>query len=592
MLKTAEPTIINATHFCAASEAPTTPAGISTMNAIGIGIGIMLIILNIAPQIAPQIVPAVQQALHALPATLAMAPGALLGLIRPASAPIMSAPAAEPEPEPPAPAEIFEYFMLKNGIPTNTDDHIDAILVDDTPLHIMAWEQICDIHWDAAEKHDNLTFLSRVCPSSFRGEGAVGGGGVYVPGIELGSYLGHGARYINRWSEWQEDRGAPSVSAGFSAVYPAVGAERFDWRWLMPPAAGRADDVSALRLEIDVPALALHSRGCFADVVGDRIFRGSPALFRPWSWSYELWPLVTCLPVRVTAQARAAGAESPSAILEFAARNNMLWPFRPTAKFCGRAIDLNLQDRLGRSGPGELNEMAYKFGMPNHTIEQWSIVDNPQYQDAYCAVIQAMAEITTTARQRADEDFPLGDEGEYVLPTEQQAAAGLGRIVVREPAVGSAYMRLSLAVRRWRIGVSGKGPRARYHRQHTGRRIGRGQRQRMRRMRMMMMEEEGGTGGPTTTALEEDGAGDDGGDGGGPDPAVEGGEMRRDLGRAEIQAGTGSEDEGMSSDGERGGEEYYDEYFEGIGADAALEDGEFGGGPWSGEDPYAYGGAD
>ena len=58
------------------------------------------------------------------------------------------------------------------------------------------------------------------------------------------------------------------------------------------------------------------------------------------------------------------------------------------------------------------------------------------------------------------------------------------------------------------------------------------------------------------------------------------------------QTGTGSEDEGMSSDGERGGEEYYDEYFEGIGADAALEDGEFGGGPWSGEDPYAYGGAD
>ena len=198
----------------------------------------------------------------------------------------------------------------------------------------------------------------------------------------------------------------------------------------------------------------------------------------------------------------------------------MLWPFRPTAKFCGRAIDLNLHDRLERSGPGELNELAYKFGMPNHTIAQWSIVDNPQYQDAYCAVIQAMAEITTTARQRADEDFPLGDEGEYVLPTEQQAAAGLGRIVVREPAVGSAYMRLSLAVRRWRIGVSGKGPRARYHRQHTGRRVGPGQRRRMRQMRMMMMEEEGGTGGPTTTAPEEDGAGDGGGDGGGPDPVA------------------------------------------------------------------------
>ena len=38
MLKTAEPTIINATHFCAASDAPAAPTGISTMNAIGIGI--------------------------------------------------------------------------------------------------------------------------------------------------------------------------------------------------------------------------------------------------------------------------------------------------------------------------------------------------------------------------------------------------------------------------------------------------------------------------------------------------------------------------------------------------------------------------
>ena len=117
---------------------------------------------------------------------------------------------------------------------------------------------------------------------------------------------------------------------------------------------------------------------------------------------------------------------------------------------------------------------------------------------------------------------------EYVLPTKQQAAAGLGRIVVREPALGSAYMRLSLAMRRWRLGVTGTRPRARYQRRHTGRRIGRGQRRRMRRMRMMMMEEEGGTGGPTTTAPEEDGAGDGGGDGGGPDPAAGGGELRRD----------------------------------------------------------------
>ena len=76
-------------------------------------------------------------------------------------------------------------------------------------------------------------------------------------------------------------------------------------------------------------------------------------------------------------------------------------------------------------------------------------------------------------------------------------------------------------------------------------------------------------------------------------PSASGGAMRHDLERAEIQdAGMSSDDEGLSSDGERGGEEYYDESFDGIGAEAAMGDGEFGGGPWSGEDPYAYGGAD
>ena len=50
-------------------------------------------------------------------------------------------------------------------------------------------------------------------------------------------------------------------------------------------------------------------------------------------------------------------------------------------------------------------------------------------------------------------------------------------------------------------------------------------------------------------------------------------------------------DEGLSSDGERGGDEYCEEYSWGIGAEAAMG-GEFGGGPWSGEDPGAYGGAD
>ena len=46
----------------------------------------------------------------------------------------------------------------------------------------------------------------------------------------------------------------------------------------------------------------------------------------------------------------------------------------------------------------------------------------------------------------------------------------------------------------------------------------------------------------------------------------------------------------QSSDGERGGDERFDDYFGGIGAEDALGDGEFGGGPWSGEGPYAYGG--
>ena len=45
------------------------------------------------------------------------------------------------------------------------------------------------------------------------------------------------------------------------------------------------------------------------------------------------------------------------------------------------------------------------------------------------------------------------------------------------------------------------------------------------------------------------------------------------------------------SDGERGGDEYCDEYSWSIGAEDAMG-GEFGGGPWSGEDPGAYGGAD
>mgnify|MGYP003324622911 CR=1 FL=1 len=71
---------------------------------------------------------------------------------------------------------------------------------------------------------------------------------------------------------------------------------------------------------------------------------------------------------------------------------------------------------------------------------------------------------------------------------------------------------------------------------------------------------------------------------------------RNHPGRAETQSEweSSDEDDELSSDGERGGDEYYeyDDYFDGIGAEAAMGDGEFGGGPWSGEGPYAYGGAD
>ena len=42
---------------------------------------------------------------------------------------------------------------------------------------------------------------------------------------------------------------------------------------------------------------------------------------------------------------------------------------------------------------------------------------------------------------------------------------------------------------------------------------------------------------------------------------------------------------------EEAGDEYCDEYSWSIGAEDAMG-GEFGGGPWSGEDPGAYGGAD
>ena len=69
---------------------------------------------------------------------------------------------------------------------------------------------------------------------------------------------------------------------------------------------------------------------------------------------------------------------------------------------------------------------------------------------------------------------------------------------------------------------------------------------------------------------------------------------RNHPGRAETQSEweSSDEDDELSSDGERGGDEYCEEYSWGIGAEAAMGAGEFGGGPWSGEDPGAYGGAD
>jgi len=63
MSATAEPLIINATRFCAASEAPAAPGGLTASNWAQIILGIVLIVLNVAPQV----VPAVQQAMRALP---------------------------------------------------------------------------------------------------------------------------------------------------------------------------------------------------------------------------------------------------------------------------------------------------------------------------------------------------------------------------------------------------------------------------------------------------------------------------------------------------------------------------------------------
>ena len=100
----------------------------------------------------------------------------------------------------------------------------------------------------------------------------------------------------------------------------------------------------------------------------------------------------------------------------------------------------------------------------------------------------------------------------------------------------------------------------------------------------------GGTGGPTTTApAEEDGGeGRHDGDGGRPDPTAEGRVPRNHPGRAETQSEweSSDEEEVLSSDGERGGDEYENEFCE------MPADYEMWGEPGYGLDAYGGGGYD
>ena len=76
----------------------------------------------------------------------------------------------------------------------------------------------------------------------------------------------------------------------------------------------------------------------------------------------------------------------------------------------------------------------------------------------------------------------------------------------------------------------------------------------------------GGTGGPTTTepAAEDGGEGRYGGDGSWPDPTAERRVPRNHPGRAETQSEweSSDEDDELSSDGEREGDEYFNEFCE------------------------------
>ena len=77
-----------------------------------------------------------------------------------------------------------------------------------------------------------------------------------------------------------------------------------------------------------------------------------------------------------------------------------------------RSVCLQQGGRAGsnaaaRPGRAERASVLVQVRHANYVIEQWSIMDYPRKQAEYCAVIQAMAEITTTAQQRADIDDDL-----------------------------------------------------------------------------------------------------------------------------------------------------------------------------------------
>ena len=100
----------------------------------------------------------------------------------------------------------------------------------------------------------------------------------------------------------------------------------------------------------------------------------------------------------------------------------------------------------------------------------------------------------------------------------------------------------------------------------------------------------GGTGGPTTTApaAEDGGEGRYGGDGSWPDPTAERRVPRNHPGRAETQSEweSSDEDDELSSDGERGGDEYANEFCE------MPADFDEWGGPGYGLEAYGGGGYD